>query len=48
MMKEWGIVKKQLCTRKSIVDLMIQKGIGVERVPLYMHYEHLADFIEEE
>ena len=33
---------------ESIVDLMTQKGIGVERVPLYMCYERPADFIEEE
>jgi len=33
---------------ESIVDLMIQKGIGVERIPLYMYYERSTDFLEEE
>jgi len=43
-----GAVPIILLNGKSIVDLMIQKGIGVERVPLYMHYERPADFVEEE
>jgi len=43
-----GAVPIILLNGESIVDLMIQKGIGVERVPLYMHYERPADFVEEE
>jgi restriction system protein len=43
-----GAVPIILLNGKSIVDLMIQKGIGVERVPIYMHYERPADFAEEE
>lgn len=43
-----GAVPIILLNGESIVDLMIQKGIGVERVPLYMHYERSADFVEKE
>ena len=43
-----GAVPVILLNGESIVDLMIQKGIGVERVPLYMYYERPSDFIEEE
>ena len=43
-----GAVPIILLNGESIVDLMIQKGIGVERVPLYMYYERPADFVEEE
>ena len=43
-----GAVPIILLNGESIVDLMIQKGIGVERVPLYMHYERTADFVEKE
>lgn len=43
-----GAVPVILLNGESIVDLMIQKGVGVERVPLYMYYERPADFIEEE
>jgi len=43
-----GAVPIILLNGKGIVDLMIQKGIGVERVPLYMLYERPADFVEEE
>ena len=43
-----GAVPIILLNGESIVNLMIQKGIGVERVPLYMYYERPADFVEEE
>jgi restriction system protein len=43
-----GAVPIILLNGESIVDLMIRKGIGVERVPLYMYYERPADFVEEE
>lgn len=42
-----GAVPIILLNGKSIVDLTIQKGIGVERIPLYMYYERPADFVEE-
>lgn len=43
-----GAVPIILLNGESIVDLMIQKGIGVERIPLYMYYKRPADFVEEE
>ena len=43
-----GVVPIILLNGVSIVNLMIQKGIGVERVPLYLHYERPSDFAEEE
>jgi len=43
-----GAVPIILLNGKSIVDLMIQKEIGVERTPLYMYYERPSDFVEEE
>jgi len=43
-----GAVPVILLNGESIVDLMIQKGIGVERSVLYMYYERPADFVEEE
>jgi restriction system protein len=43
-----GAVPIILLNGESIVDLMIQKGIGVERNPLFMYYERPADFVEEE
>ena len=42
-----GAVPIILFNGESIVDLMIQKSIGVERIPLYMHYERPDDFLEE-
>jgi len=35
-----------LLNGESIVNLMIEKGFGVERVPLYVFYERPTDFIE--
>jgi restriction system protein len=43
-----GAVPIILLNGGSIVNLMMQKGIGVERVPMYLHYERPADFAEEE
>ena len=43
-----GAVPIILLNGESIVDLMIQKGIGVKRIPIYMYFEHPADFVEEE
>lgn len=43
-----GAVPIILLNGESILDLMIQKGIGVERIPMYMYYERPADFVEEE
>jgi len=43
-----GAVPIILLNGESIVDIMMQKGIGVESVPLYLHYERPADFAEEE
>jgi len=43
-----GAVPVILLNGESIIVLMIQKGIGVERVPLYMYYERPSDFVEEE
>ena len=28
---------------RSIVDIIVEKGLGVERVPLYAFYERLSD-----
>lgn len=42
-----GAVPIILLNGEGIVDLMIQKGVGVERVPLYLYYERPADFVEE-
>jgi len=43
-----GAVPIILLNGESIVDLMIQKSVGVERVPLYMYYERPDDFVAEE
>jgi len=42
-----GAVPIILLNGEGIVDLMIQKGVGVERVPLFLYYERPTDFIEE-
>ncbi len=41
-----GAVPIILLNGESIVSLMIQKGIGVERVPLYLFYDRPVDFTE--
>jgi restriction system protein len=38
-----GAVPIILFNGQSIVDIMIDKGLGVERVPLYAFYERLGD-----
>ncbi len=43
-----GAVPIILLNGESIVDLMIQKEIGVQRIPMNMYYERPADFVEEE
>lgn len=42
-----GAVPVILINGEGIVDLMIEKGFGVERVPLYRYYERATDFTEE-
>jgi restriction system protein len=39
-----GAVPVILLNGESIVNLMIEKGLGVERVPLYAYYERPGDF----
>ena len=41
-----GAVPIILLNGESIVKLMIEKELGVTRVPLYMYYERLTDFTE--
>lgn len=43
-----GAVPVILYNGKSIIDLMIDKGIGVNRVPLYRYFERPGDLIEDE
>lgn len=43
-----GAVPIILLNGESIVNLMIEKGLGVERVPLYRYYDRPSDFVEEE
>jgi restriction system protein len=43
-----GAVPVILLNGQSIVNLMIEKGLGVDRVPLYAFYERSADFAEAE
>ena len=41
-----GAVPIILINGEGIVNLMIEKGFGVERVPLYIYYERPIDFTE--
>jgi restriction system protein len=41
-----GAVPIILLNGESIVSLMIEKGFGVERVPLYAYFERPGDFVE--
>lgn len=41
-----GAVPIILLNGESIVSLMIEKGLGVERVPLYAYYERAGDFTD--
>lgn len=43
-----GAVPIILLNGESIVDLMVERGLGVERVPLYIYYERPTDFLERE
>jgi restriction system protein len=43
-----GAVPVILLNGESIVDLMVERGLGVERVPLYIYYERPPDFLERE
>jgi restriction system protein len=43
-----GAVPIILVNGDGIVDLMIQKEVGLKRVPVYMYYERPTDFAEEE
>ena len=41
-----GAVPVILLNGESIVNLMIERGLGVERVPLYAYYERPGDFVD--
>jgi restriction system protein len=41
-----GAVPVILVNGEGIVSLMIEKGLGVDRVPLHAYYERNADFAE--
>lgn len=43
-----GSVPIILMNGRSIVNLMIEKGLGVETRPLYLYYERVQDFLDEE
>lgn len=43
-----GAVPIILLNGESIVELMIEKGLGVERVPVYTYHERPSDFVEAE
>lgn len=43
-----GAVPIILMNGESIVNLMIEKGLGVEKKPLYLYYERVQDFLDEE
>jgi len=43
-----GAVPIILLNGEGIVDLMIEKELGVDRVPLYVYYERPTDFLERE
>ena len=41
-----GAVPVILLNGESIVNLMIERGLGVEKVPLYAYYERTGDFAD--
>jgi restriction system protein len=43
-----GAVPIILLNGEKIVNLMIEKGIAVEKVPMFMYYDRTPDLIEEE
>ena len=42
-----GAVPVILMNGDGIVDIMIEKGLGVEKRPLYLYYERVEDFLED-
>ncbi len=42
-----GAVPIILLNGESIVQIMVEKGLGVERRPLYLYYEKVQDFLNE-
>ncbi|WP_062350144.1 restriction endonuclease [Bacillus kwashiorkori] len=42
-----GAVPIILMNGTGIVDIMIEKGLGVEKKPLYLFYEKVQDFLDE-
>jgi hypothetical protein len=43
-----GAVPIILLNGEKIVDIMIDRGVGVEKIPLFMYLERPADLVEEE
>jgi len=43
-----GAVPVRLLNGESIVTLMIEKGLGVQRVPLYAYYDRPGDLTEDQ
>ncbi|HBV95883.1 MAG TPA: hypothetical protein DEF36_02375 [Desulfotomaculum sp.] len=43
-----GAVPIILMNGESIIDIMIQKGLGVNRQPLYLYFERVQDFADSE
>ena len=44
---QMGAVPIVLLNGQSIVELMLEKGLGVEKRPLYFFYERVLDFLDE-
>jgi len=42
-----GAVPIILMNGESIIDIMIQKGLGVDRQPLYLYFERVQDFTDD-
>lgn len=42
-----GAVPIVLMNGSGIVDIMIDKGLGVDKKPLYLYYEKVQDFLDE-
>ena len=42
-----GSVPIVLMNGSGIVDIMIDKGLGVVKKPLYLYYEKVQDFLDE-
>jgi len=41
-----GAVPIILLNGESIIDIMIQKGLGVDKQPLYLYFEKVQDFAD--